>query len=273
MDCTSVAEFLNDELTRRKLRNSSYSLRAFARDLQMSPSRLSEILKQNAGLSEKSADTISARLELKRSERLFFTDLALAAAARDKKVRALAKDRLSALRRADSVRRLKDEQFKVISDWYHGAIAELTQLTTFQSDPAWIARQLGISTLQASEAIERLIHLGILSRAPDGEISANAEACMTISDTPSSAIRKFHRQIIMMAMQSTIEDATAERELFAAVVAIPAKKLPEFREQMMKFIDDFWHSIEHDPKDKLYALSLQLCPVKNRRRTKSAPST
>ena len=60
----SISEFLGAEFSKRKLRNETYSLRAFARDLGVSASRLSEILSGKLGISEKTAETIASKLRL-----------------------------------------------------------------------------------------------------------------------------------------------------------------------------------------------------------------
>jgi hypothetical protein len=53
---------LEQELARRQSRNLRYSLRAFARDLQLSPSFLCQILAAKRGFSAKSAERISNTL-------------------------------------------------------------------------------------------------------------------------------------------------------------------------------------------------------------------
>lgn len=53
---------LAQELARRQSRNLRYSLRAFARDLQLSPSFLCQILSSKRGFSSKSAERISSAL-------------------------------------------------------------------------------------------------------------------------------------------------------------------------------------------------------------------
>ena len=44
---------------------------------------------------------------------------------------------------------LQMDTFRVISDWYHFGILELTYLKSFKSDPRWIAKALGITEIEA----------------------------------------------------------------------------------------------------------------------------
>ncbi len=265
MESTSISELLGKEFSRRKQRNTSYSLRAFARDLRLSPSRLSEVLNGKEGLSEKTVDGIAGALTKKIVEKKFIKDLVLAEFSRNEKVRASAKARVEEARKAESFRRLKEDQFRVISDWYHGAILELIQVAGFQDEPQWIARRLGIAPATASAALSRLQNLGLIERNKDGGWVAKPEAYSAFSDMPSSAIRRFHLQVLSMHADSLREDPMHERLFLSMILAIPRSRIPEFQDEMNKFATQFWQKIENEPKDDLYSLSLQLCPVRNRR--------
>lgn len=66
---------LRSELAERCKHNPNYSLRAFARDLGIAPSRVSEILSGKQGLSRKAALSIAERLGLSTEEAEAFADL------------------------------------------------------------------------------------------------------------------------------------------------------------------------------------------------------
>jgi uncharacterized protein (TIGR02147 family) len=265
MESNSISELLGTEFSRRKLRNTSYSLRAFARDLHLSPSRLSEVMSGKEGLSEKTVDGIAATLSKKPLERKFIKDLVLSEFSRNEKVREAARERVEETRKAESFRRMKEDQFRVISDWYHGAILELIQVEGFQDDPKWIGRKLGIPATTAASALTRLENLGLVERKKEGGWVAKTEAYSAFSEIPSSAIRKFHHQILSMHADSLREDPMLDRQFLSMILAIPRSRLQEFQEEMNKFATQFWQKIENEPKDDLYSLSLQLCPVRNRR--------
>src|SRR5690348_2524504 len=86
-------KFLKEKLEERQQLNSRYSLRAYARDLRISFSRLSQVLRHKQGLSEKSAIAIAKQLKLSQAEADHFCTLVLSADARSKQQRraALAK--------------------------------------------------------------------------------------------------------------------------------------------------------------------------------------
>ena len=90
----SYRDFMLRELERRQRKNPSYSLRAFARDLEVPSSRLSEILNRKMGLSETRAVALADKLNLSSSEREFFIDLALAEHARSAVIKEMAQRRI-----------------------------------------------------------------------------------------------------------------------------------------------------------------------------------
>lgn len=107
----SYRDFMLRELERRQRKNPSYSLRAFARDLEVPSSRLSEILNRKMGLSETRAVALAEKLNLSSSEREFFIDLALAEHARSAVIKEMAQRRVNA--RSEVPVHISDNEFNV----------------------------------------------------------------------------------------------------------------------------------------------------------------
>lgn len=115
-DCQTFSEFLKAEYKKRKSRNGSYSLRAFARDLGLSPSRLCEVLQGNCGVSERTIETVASRLKLTSGARSHLKDLVIVETARDGKTREAACARILAAHRvrADSEPMTLNETHSVV---------------------------------------------------------------------------------------------------------------------------------------------------------------
>lgn len=260
MNHQKVSEFLLRELDRRRSRNQSYSLRAFARDLELSVSHLSEVISGARGLSGKSAAKIADKLKLRPAEQSYWFDLVIVETTRNAQARELAKERLKSTRNLQSLKKIKAEQFQVISEWYHLALLELINLKDFQPDAAWIAEKLSITEKQATTAIARLKSIGLLKT--DGKKwEGNDSVAEIFSEVPSRAIRGFHKQIIENSIYSLQHGSMGDREIQSMLVAIPKNYVTEFRNDMKKFLIEFWEKIKDEPKDSVYALSVQLCPV------------
>ncbi|HVK62126.1 MAG TPA: TIGR02147 family protein, partial [Bdellovibrionales bacterium] len=154
--------YLKGVLEQRLRDNARYSLRAFARDLQVTPARLSEILNRKKGLSLEAATLMAKRLSLSEQETRFFCDLVQMADARSASAKKVAEIRIDREIQSQNFNTIQLDVFKVISDWHHFAILELTLVDGFRSDSAWIAKKLGISAHEVKAAIDRLVTLELL---------------------------------------------------------------------------------------------------------------
>jgi uncharacterized protein (TIGR02147 family) len=147
---------LQQELERRIEKNPRYSLRAFASSLGVNPGALSQILSGTRYPSYKMAVKILQALALSpEDQNEFFKSIARVQKARGlKRQNPVFRKSDTALPAVESpVRELSLELFKVIADWYHYAILELTFLPEFKPTAAWIAGKLGISEIEAKLAL------------------------------------------------------------------------------------------------------------------------
>lgn len=134
---------LKRELELRKERNGSYSLRSFARFLEISPTALSQVLNKNRNLAKSSVDKIIKKLDLP-----------------DEEARAiLARDR-------DSFR---DEDYHLLSetdfdqlDWWHFAILSLLDTDKHGHKAAWFAERLNIEEAIAEKALQTLLKMKLI---------------------------------------------------------------------------------------------------------------
>jgi hypothetical protein len=76
-DFKDFKSFIKAVLHSRRLRNPRHSLRAFARDIGISNSRLSHVLSSDEGISIKSAQRIAKGLQLNRAETEYFVNLVI----------------------------------------------------------------------------------------------------------------------------------------------------------------------------------------------------
>jgi uncharacterized protein (TIGR02147 family) len=247
-------QILREELESRCEQNSRYSLRAFARDLGITSSRLSEVLGGRYGLSREAAQKIAKQLGWNEIEISIFCDLVEAEHARAKKKKAEAKSRLASNTR--EYQQLTLDSFQVISDWYHFAILELTMVIDFDSDPKWIARRLGISDHVAVAAIDRLKRLDLLTEEK-GVLHATDGFTASPSGVPSDALKKFHRQLLEKALSSIYLQNVDERDLSHMIMAIDHNQVSEAKEEIKKFrrrFDDRFGKAAK--KDDVYCLGV-----------------
>lgn len=215
-------EFLSAELTRRLQARPGYSLRAFARDLGLSPGELSEILRGKRPLSPKKTARVAERLGLSATE-----------------TRALlGMGRLEAAGVAGvplAERALTLDLFHVVSEWYCFAILNLAETKGARLDPRWIAGRLGISPTEAMVALEKLERVGLLSREDDGTLAVDDEFVLAPDGIPSEAIRKYHRAILQKAIAALETQPTDRRDISGLGVALNPRDLPAVRREIREF--------------------------------------
>lgn len=246
----STAEILRDVLARKMSRNSSFSLRAFARDLGVSHTYLSLVLNRKKSLSLKKVIQFSQLLQLDERE----ADLFMKAGAREARGRASQKSEdapvLSKKKQKEEEIKffeLETDRFRILTDWYHIPLLELTYTKDFINDPTWIARRLSISVEQARNAISRLKRLGLLEECGGKLTKTNAKLAI-VPKSFETAVRDYHRQMLQKAsdaMESGNAEDYAVRDITGSTIAIDPAKIPEvkrriaaFRRSMLKFLSD-----------------------------------
>lgn len=253
---THYLAVLREELGRRVEKNPRYSMRAFSKSLNIAASALSEIMNGRRTPSFKMASKITQSLGLAPDEHETFME----SIADEFKSKGLNKV-LPAKDKDSQEKSLSLETFKVMADWYHCAILELTFVKGFQSNPNWVASQLGIAPAQAKVAIERLKALELLSdesgclRKTDAHVS-------TADKTLSSAAHKRHQeQCLEMALNSLENDPIELRSMTTYTMAIDTKKMAQAKKLISKFNKDMGALMETGTREQVYNLSVALYPI------------
>ncbi|MFZ4713783.1 MAG: TIGR02147 family protein [Bacteriovoracaceae bacterium] len=249
-------DILKAKFSERCERNVQYSLRAFARDLKISPQRLSHVMNGKIGLSTKSAGDIAIQLGLSGKEKSLFCSLVQKKHARSKIQKAEAEKKLKDLK--TSYQNINLDHFKIVSDWYHFAIMELTLVKGFSSNPRLIAKSLGISEIEVKAAIERLLRLEMLAKDDAGNLKFAGQFFAEPGGIPSDAVKKFHRQLLSKASDALTLQSLEHRDFSSMVLAINEKDIPEAKKDLRDFRERFDEKYcASKNKTKVYCLGMQ----------------
>jgi uncharacterized protein (TIGR02147 family) len=250
-------ELLRNELSERCRSNPRYSLRAFARDLDFSPSKLSEVLNGKQGLSRGSALKVSRALNFNTQERQAFCDLVESQDGRSQAAREAAKARLIEHEAEPEFKNITADAFQIVSDWYHSAIIQLLHLHHSKGNVDWIAKSLGITGLQAGLAVDRLKRLGFIGEK-NGKLYPIEHYTFGPDGIPSEAIRKFHRQVLEKAAAAISTQSLDERDYSTLFFPVPLSKLPEAKKMIKRFRSRFAEQLSsNDSTDEIYSLGIQ----------------
>ncbi|HXH32702.1 MAG TPA: TIGR02147 family protein [Bacteriovoracaceae bacterium] len=233
-----INQILKAELEKRQANNPSYSLRSFAAFLEVSPASLSQLMSGKRGVSVKRLSQLIEKLGLPTSE-----------------LKSLIKTKGN---RTSTV--LKEDEFKLISEWYHLAILSLGELRHCRSDARWIARRLDIGMGAANEALQRLERLGMI-KIEGGRFKQVAPSFTTTTDIPSGTIRTYHKAILGLAQNKLETVAVKDREYSAITMAINTKNLLKAKKLTEEYKEEMLQLLEQGSLDEVYQLSIQLFPL------------
>lgn len=247
---SSFRAFLQAELLTRCDRNPAYSLRAFAQDLGLDHSTLSQILRAKRVLTSRNIEKLGAALSLPEDTIAAFVD----------------QERRSGglpLARKEQVDQLAQEAAIVLSDWIHYALLELTHVSGFRADSRWIASVLGVDTDAINIAVSRLARLGLLRmEGPDRWLDTTGSWTVSVEAFPAIAIDRLLARV--REFDGSDGRSISIRDDSATTIAVSRDRIPEALDCIARFRRELIALLEKDDgKDDVYRLEVHFHPVTN----------
>ncbi len=243
-----LRELLKNEFQKRTEQNPLFSLRAFSQKLDIDQSLLSKILQGKRGFSKEYAIKISnflgvylEKLDQGRSPSLIHTSYDL----------------------------LKEDQFLLISAWYHFAILELIKTKYFKNDVHDIAKRLRISEVDAKIAIERLKRLEFIEEKNKRLKLKKVSNTWVDFEKTTQARKKLQKELQKKSLEALEDIPFAQREHSSLTVAIDPKDLPEIKKKITEFRRnlDLWIEKRGTPKE-VYNLCVSFFPLSESQKNK-----
>jgi len=155
-------QLLKDIFFQRRIRNPSYSLRSFARDIGVAPSNLSLVLRSKKGISGRTARSISERLPLSPVERQLFNFFVEKEHSKNSVVRKNAELEISRVNVLKT--NLSNDFTRTVAGWVHFAVMEALRLPYLHRDSLQhIARALSLDTKEVSRVIQDLLSAQLIT--------------------------------------------------------------------------------------------------------------
>lgn len=239
--------WLQKQFTERCKKNARYSLRAFAKTLDLDASSLSQILSGKRKLSKKGIQNICDKLSASPKELQMF---------------GLIRNKNN--EDAENYLQVGIDTFSVISEWYHYAILELTFVSGFKADPKWIAKKLLITAEESKSAIERLKRLGLILEENGSLIKSAKRLTNNGTVNTSGAHKELQKQIISKALIAVDEVPQDEKDITSMTMAIDTKNIEKARLLIQKFRRDLCELLEDGNQEQVYNLGIQLYPISSK---------
>lgn len=255
---SSSAEVLKSFLQKKNKKNNLYSLRAFARDLGISPAFVTQILNGKKRINVSRAVEIAKALKLTETEKSSLVDAVFHESGIDLKVREEVN--------YDALVDLSKEEFIAVANWYHFAILDLVTTENFQSDTSWIAKKLGISVADAEMGLARLLKIGLLIEK-DGTIKKANRQVRFSTKVSIDAVREHHNQMMDRAkkqLERTDENSFNKRMICSITCAADPRKIEEARKRVLDFQQELANFLSADEGcEEVYQFNIQLFPHTN----------
>lgn len=248
-------ECVKFEYELRKARRPAYSLRAFARDLEVSPSSLTDFLKGRVGMSKERIDDIADRLNWSLSKKDHFYDLVVSQHSGDQGEKIAAQTRVKARLKEGAGDRSLDA-FRTMSEWHHLVILEICEMNDHVT-PAAVAKDLGIPQVKVVQAFKRLFRLNLLNETANGPKPTEVNNHFG-DDVPSQAVVEFHLEMLDLAEKALRTKEMNERESQSMFFSVRKKDIPEMNSEIRRALFSIVNKYaQKKDRDSVQALTLQ----------------
>jgi uncharacterized protein (TIGR02147 family) len=238
-----LIDILNIEFESRRAKNPKYSLRAFARDLEVQPATMSHFLKRKRVPSPAFRERAYVMLNLSVDQRRQLEN------------------------GADEIFRFSEmdmDIFVSLSNWYYDAILELLRTKGIKSQEGFVAKRLGISVAEAESAINRLMQMGMIKQMPNKTWVVNNENTLTYGgDQTNFALQNLQRQLMEKAIIALQEVPKKNREQASMTMAVNKNDLPEVKQRIKKFQQELCEFLQRPNRDadEVYQLVTSFFPL------------
>jgi uncharacterized protein (TIGR02147 family) len=253
---------LEAEYRRRQHRNPAFSLRAFARQLDLDASELSKILKCRRAVGARLVSRVGRKLGWSEAEidtvRSYQARVSPSPDAQNPGYPAPGEF---------SAKKLSEEYFEALSHWQYFAILSLLNTEDFSPSVVWIARRLGLTRNEVTIAVNRMKRLGLLVVDEAGEWRDGTEGRSTSFGDPlksSAARRQLQKSYLAKSTEALERVDIARRSHSTMTMAADSRQLEAARELITIFRRDLSRLLSRGKRrDAVYCLNIGLFPLTN----------
>jgi uncharacterized protein (TIGR02147 family) len=258
-----VVTYLISKYDEKKLKNSQYSRTAYARDLDISPSHLSEILKFKKSISTESGNKIVKNLELNQVESKKFHILCLAAYSKDDKVQKEAAFKYNLSSKNPILKAEFIQETESFFQWENLAILELLEIESTIHEPLWISQKIGISVERVEKSINFLVKSAQIVKVDSKWIVNEFKDSEYDNIKNKDAVHNMLLELIEISLpilkKSQVEKREQENTTMTVIAAIDSSRINEARSKMNLFRREFQQEFgDSKNKDALYCMNLNL---------------
>jgi DNA-binding MarR family transcriptional regulator len=233
--------YLIKEYQRRKKNNSSYSLRAFARDLDIDQSLLSKSLKGTKDFNWKTIEDCLKILSAPPEVMAYF---------KEKKHNF-----------TSDFSPLEESIILAMSDWKYWAILEFFKIDESPT-PEKIAKKFKLPIKEVINILTILENLEFIKQVKGKYKLLKPNNSWVDNKNTSNARKELQKKLALKSYESIDQISVDKRHHCSLTVAIDKEKIPEFKEKINSFVAKFGKfSQKKSEIDEVYQLSVGFFPL------------
>lgn len=244
-------EFINQEFRLRKERNSKYSVRAFANYLEINAGILSSLMNGKRKMGHKYIEKFGRKLGLSINEiKGYQANLSI-------------KESITEDEMFKKYTQVTLDSYQLLSEWHHMAIIYMRTPNNYLKSPVILAKSLGLTKKQVSDALARLERMDIVTKTSRGyKVKSKAFITNIDSDLGKDAGRKFMRDILYKSLEALEHTDISKRDHSTITMSFPPKEMQNAKEMLKKFRRKFLTTFDRpSTKNEAYTLQLSFFPL------------
>lgn len=254
---------------RKQKVNPKYSLRSFARDLDVNPGFVSRLLNGKQEIPLQRLDQIAKILEM---DSLTSKELKKSMAATLLKDMGLdpseiGKSKVGSILQFDD-RAMTAKEMSVLSPWYNITILELVTCANFKMEAGWIAKRLNLTNEQVERSLSYLTENGYLQKDEEGQVTKTNKQLRLPTKLSVGIIRQFHKNMMEFAVkemfQKTGDKDFTERLITSTSIAVNKENIPKAKERMLEMQIEIAEILRAGECTEVFDLTLALFPLTQR---------
>ncbi len=261
----TARDMIREILLERKENNPSYSLRSFARDLEISPGYLSNVLSGKRNISFDKADQFSVLLKLNPfRKKIFRLILQIEHEKNESKLPKLKEKLNRLLNETKRFTFIEMDSFKLLNDWKHLCVLELFDIDEDNEKTfIWFKERVTFDEIELEDILARLIRQGLVSRQEGiyKKIHEDLTVNTKRSNESSRSIKKFHESVLEKAKNDYLEVHPDKKDYSALIIDLAEDEIPVLKKMITEFRSQFNNQSQKGKKDRVYCFSMQFFPL------------
>jgi uncharacterized protein (TIGR02147 family) len=243
---------IKEHLSLRQRLNPHYSLRAYARDLGLHSSTLSQVIKGNRPLPLKDSKEVATKLNLGPKERTLFLESLYRTKTKMDEI---------AIPQNDERFMLDESYHKVIAEWEHFTVETLFEVDGFIPSVSEIAKRLRITENRAEVVLNNLMVCGLIIEDENGVLVKAFPKIRTTEDITSQALKEAHIETIDLGKQKLEEVEVELRDFSSMTIAMDLERMPEVKSIIREFRQKMMALLRDGKKTDVCQLAIQFYPL------------